>query len=271
MAAAVLRVPYVRVLAGYDPNIRRPRQQVNLSFIENRIPEICSDRQTQHNFGFFAYQTREGSIMRKVSVIVYILGLTVLLFASNSFAIGLGMYVDLGGGSGEAEFDFQGAEEFDIDTNLFGIGFQLETKPLTGKRVFSYRLQVGLEARDIEIEDDENVTLELGGLVINNTFAFGGNPSEKIRLWGGPQVLIGFYGGETDKEYLGDEISFSGAAFGLGIAGGANFGVGSGKTILTTTIGVRTLGFSGDAKWYNEDEELNGAATEFFLSVGIFF
>jgi hypothetical protein len=36
MAAAVLRVPYVRVLAGYDPNTRRPRQQVNLSFIENR-------------------------------------------------------------------------------------------------------------------------------------------------------------------------------------------------------------------------------------------
>jgi hypothetical protein len=39
MAAAVLRVPYVRVLAGYDPNIRRPRQQINLRLIENRILE----------------------------------------------------------------------------------------------------------------------------------------------------------------------------------------------------------------------------------------
>jgi hypothetical protein len=39
MAAAVLRVPYVRVLAGCDPNIRRPRQQVNVSFIENRFLE----------------------------------------------------------------------------------------------------------------------------------------------------------------------------------------------------------------------------------------
>jgi hypothetical protein len=44
MAAAVLRVPYVRVLAGYDPNIRRPRQQVNLSLIENRIGLFSFDR-----------------------------------------------------------------------------------------------------------------------------------------------------------------------------------------------------------------------------------
>jgi hypothetical protein len=207
--------------------------------------------------------------MRKLSAIVYILLLSVLVFANSSFAIGLGMYIDLGAGSGEAEYDFQGAEEFDIDTNFFGFGFQLETSPLTKNKVFSYRLQVGLEAR--EIEDDNNVTLELGGLVINNTFAFGGNTSEKVRLWGGPQILIGFYGGETDKEYLGDEISFTGAAFGLGAAGGANFGVGSGNTILTTTIGVRALGIAGDSEWYNEEEELKGNIAEFFLSVGILF
>ena len=207
--------------------------------------------------------------MRKLSAIVYILLLSVLVFANSSLAIGLGMYIDLGAGSGEAEYDFQGAEEFDIDTNFFGFGFQLETSPLTKNKVFSYRLQVGLEAR--EIEDDNNVTLELGGLVINNTFAFGGNTSEKVRLWGGPQILIGFYGGETDKEYLGDEISFTGAAFGLGAAGGANFGVGSGNTILTTTIGVRALGIAGDSEWYNEEEELKGHIAEFFVSVGILF
>ncbi|MFC1877699.1 hypothetical protein ACFL2E_10585, partial [Thermodesulfobacteriota bacterium] len=178
-------------------------------------------------------------------------------------------YIDFGSGSGEAEYDVEGADEFDIDTGFFGVGFQFETNPLSAKKVFSYRFQAGLESRDIEADD--NPDFELGGLVINNTFAFGGNTSEKIRLWLGPQVLVGFYGGETDKEYSGDEISFSGAAFGLGVAGGANFGLGSGKTILTTTIGVRALGFSGDTEWYDEDEELNGAATEFFLSVGILF
>jgi len=209
--------------------------------------------------------------MNKASLYVFALLLAIFLFASNSFAIGLGMYIDLGGGSGEAEFDIQETEEFDIDTSFFGLGFQLETNPLSAKSVFSYRFQAGLESRGIEIEDDDDATLELGGLVINNTFAFGGNPYEKIRLWGGPQLLVGFYGGETDEEYLGDEISFSGAAFGLGVAGGANFGVGSGNTILTTTIGVRTIGFAGKAEWYAWDEEFKGNATEGFISVGIFF
>ena len=207
--------------------------------------------------------------MKKSSVFICTLVLTVLLFASNSFAIGLGFYFDYGKGSGEAEFDVSGADEFDIDTDFLGVGFQLETSPLTKNKVFSYRLQVGYESRDIE--DDDNVTIELDGLVIINTFAFGGNTSERVRLWGGPQVLVGFYDGETDKDLLGDELSFSGAGFGLGVAGGANFGVGSGKTILTTTIGMRTFGFSGDTEWYDEDEQLDGYATEFFFSVGILF
>lgn len=207
--------------------------------------------------------------MRKKSVIIYTLVLTVLFLASNSFAIGLGFYFDLGTGSGEAEYDISGSDEFDIDTDFFGLGFQLETNPLTKNKVFSYRLQVGYERRDIE--DDENTTLELDGFVINNTFAFGGNTSERVRIWGGPQVLVGFYDGETDKNYLGDEISFSGAGFGLGAAGGVNFGLGSGKTVLTTTLGVRVFGFAGESEWYDEKEDLDGSTAEFFISVGMLF
>jgi hypothetical protein len=207
--------------------------------------------------------------MRKASVIICLTVLSVLLFASNSLAGGFGLYLDLGTGSGEAEYDFSGADEFDIDTDFYGVGIQYETNPLTANKVFSYRLQVGYESRDIE--DDTNVTLELDGLVVNNTFAFGGNTSNNIRFWAGPQILVGFYDGETDKDLLGDEISFKGAAFGLGVAGGANFGVGSGKTIVTTTIGARILGFSGDSEWYDEEETLDGSTEEVFLSVGILF
>ena len=74
-----------------------------------------------------------------------------------------------------------------------------------------------------------------------------------------------------DKELQGDEITFSGAAFGVGLAGGANFGLGSGRAILTTTIGLRTFGFAGTAEWHDEEEDLTGNATELFLSVGIMF
>ena len=207
--------------------------------------------------------------MRIKPVIIFTLILTVLFLASNSFAIGFGFYFDLGTGSGEAEYDISGSDEFDVDTDFFGLGFQLETNPLTKNKVFSYRLQVGYERRDIE--DDENVTLELNGLVINNTFAFGGNTSERVRIWGGPQVLVGFYDGETDKNYFGDEISFSGAGVGLGVAGGFNFGLGSGKTVLTTTLGVRGFGFAGESEWHDEKEDLDGGTGEIFFSVGILF
>ena len=83
--------------------------------------------------------------------------------------------------------------------------------------------------------------------------------------------MVGFYGGKTDKEYLGDEISFSGTAVGLGVAGGANFALGKGKTILTTTIGLRSLGFAGTAEWYDLEEDFTGNAGEIYVSVGILF
>jgi hypothetical protein len=206
--------------------------------------------------------------MKKYSMIIYTLLFLILFSVSNSFAVDFGFYLDFGSGTGEAEFDVAYSEEFDIDSNYFNLGFQFETNPLTPKNVFSYRFQAGFERRDIE--DEEDTTLELGGLVINNTFSFGGNVSEKIRLWGGPQILVGFYSGETDKEYLGDEISYSGFGFGLGLAGGANFGLGS-SAILTTTIGVRGVGIAGQAEWYDEDEALTGNLSEVFFSIGMLF
>ncbi|MBW2296965.1 MAG: hypothetical protein JRF32_05080 [Deltaproteobacteria bacterium] len=52
-----------------------------------------------------------------------------------------------------AEYDFAGADEFDIDTDFFGIGFQFETNPLSANSVFSYRFQAGFESRNIEDDD----------------------------------------------------------------------------------------------------------------------
>ncbi|RLA02932.1 MAG: hypothetical protein DRQ47_06065 [Gammaproteobacteria bacterium] len=205
--------------------------------------------------------------MKKVLLILCVLGM--FLFVSNSFAVDFGFYLDLGSGSGEAEYDIAYSERFDMDSDFFGLGFQLETNPITPKKIFSYRLQAGFESRGME--DDYGTTLELGGLVFNNTFAFGGNTSAKTRLWGGPQILVGFYSGKTDDQFQGDEISYTGTAFALGLAGGANFGLGSGKTILTTTIGVRSLAYSGDAEWYDWNETLEGNSTDIFISVGMLF
>ena len=137
--------------------------------------------------------------MRTKSIIIPSLVLSVFLLASNSLAVDFGFYLEFGSGSGKAEFDVAYSEEFDINSDYFNVGFQFETNPITPKQIFSYRFQAGFERRNVE--DEENTTLELGGLVINNTFAFGGNVSQRIRLWGGPQILVGYFGGETDREF----------------------------------------------------------------------
>ncbi len=192
-----------------------------------------------------------------------------VLLPNISFAAAFGIYADYGGGSGEVESDIMGADDFDIDTNQTGLGFQMETDPVNKDKVFSYRCQAGLEAR--ELEDEEGVSFELGGIMLNNTFSFGGNISEKVRIWAGPQVLFGIYAGDTDEEYAGDDFSFTGVLFGLGIAGGANFALGDEKAILTTTIGWRSFGVAGVTEWYDEEEDMTGDGSEFYVSVGIMF
>jgi len=222
--------------------------------------------------------------MKKNLMIFCVSIASVLLLTGSSFAASFGVYLEHGAGSGEAEYDYYSSDDFDIDTKLLGIGFQMETSPVNSQQAFSYRFQGGFESRKMEfelttMEGEEDATLELDGFVITNTFAFGANIAENARLWVGPQILIGLYSGETDDEYemwLGesDEISFKGAAFGLGIAGGINFSLG-GTTVLTTTIGARTVGFAGSEEWYSdwysEDDDLTGNAKEVFLSVGIMF
>ena len=208
-------------------------------------------------------------MIKRNCVYFCILMLVMVLAPSISFAAAFGIYADFGGGSGEAESDVTEIDDFDIDTSLVGLGFQMETDPLNRNKVFSYRCQAGLEARDLE--DEEGVSFELGGIMLNNTFAFGSNISEKVRIWAGPQILLGIYAGDSDEEYAGDDLSFTGVLFGLGIAGGANFALGNEKAILTTTIGLRSYGMAGVTEWYDEEEDITGNGSEFFVSVGIMF
>jgi hypothetical protein len=213
--------------------------------------------------------------MKKTIGFTCALVLTLFFFTNNAFAIGLGAYTEFGSGSGEAEYDDEDSDAFDIDTGILGIGFQLESSPLTAHKLYSYRLQVGYESRDIETE--MNYTYELKGLYINNTFAFGGNVADHVRLWGGPQIMVGFYSGETDEDIYGESVTFTGVGFGLGAAIGANFGLGGDKVILTTTLGLRSFGFAGNTEWPEtewldeEDYTLSGGATEFVFSFGIMF
>lgn len=200
--------------------------------------------------------------MKKTLMACLILACTLLLGAGSASATGMGFSLGFGGGSGTMEYDIAGTDEFDVDAASFGVSFLLETAPLT-QDSFSYRLNIGIEA--LNLEDDTNVTAELGGLVFDNTFCFRLAGAEDYRIWIGPQVRIGFYGGETDKKFLGDKIEYSAFAFGIGGAIGGNWAMG-GSTILGFDTGMRFTGYSGEAEWGGVTEDFTASTSIFFVN-----
>lgn len=188
---------------------------------------------------------------------------TVLLFGSGrASAAGMGFSVGFGGGSGTVEYDIPGTEEIDVDASSFGLSFLLETDPLSAES-FSYRLNIGIEA--LNLEDDSGVTAELGGLVFDNTFCFRLAGDDTYRIWIGPQVRVGFYGGETDKEFLGETIEYSAFAFGVGGAIGGNWSMG-GDTIIGFDTGIRFTGYGGEAEWGGVKEDFTASTSIFFVN-----
>ena len=128
--------------------------------------------------------------MRKLIYGLVLLLLT--LSGGRAFALGLGFYGTVQGGSGSWELENQSGFTFyddDGDTERFGIGFTLDTAVARNK-LFNYRLNIGPERFDIDFDNSGGATAELYGLAADNTFGFGVMRTEKVRLWAGPRVRI---------------------------------------------------------------------------------
>lgn len=176
-------------------------------------------------------------------------------------AAGVGAYAEFATGSGDFEYDF--SPEFDVDAESAGVGFVFDTN-LSGPQVFNYRLNVGYERLDLE--DDFNTTLELDGLVIDNTFGFALASSPTFRWWLGPQVRIAFYNGETDNGF--EEIDL--AAFGVGAVTGMNFH--NGNLCASVSLGARITGYAGESEdAFGFTTDLEGNTGTVFLNLAMLF
>lgn len=208
--------------------------------------------------------------------------LVLFLFSGSSFAGDFGFYIEAASGSGEMEYedDYLGDDEWDNDVSVASIGFQLESNAL-GKSsgVFSFRFQAGLELRELDYDGyfgDVDV-LDMYGISTKYTFAFGGDINNKVRLWAGPQLMLGLF--TSSSEDWADEYEMDfGWMFGVGVAGGANVALGN-RAVFTATLGYRvtgTLGFT-DLDWDYEDDTddeydlTTGNGGEAFVSVGFMF
>ena len=202
--------------------------------------------------------------------------ITLLLWSPNSFAAGLGIFIDAsGGGSGEFEWesDFNSRN---VDSKAAAFGFVLDTAP-TNERVFNYRLNVGFARH--EFDDIDKIKSK--GIYAENIFGFALIKDETLRWWVGPLVRVGFYSGDTDTVQLGSGASMKTeldyAEFGVGAVTGLNVKVGN--AILSPSIGVRFSGYGGEGEITTRDsfgtssfkEDFEASATNIFANFALLF
>lgn len=179
----------------------------------------------------------------------------------------VGVAIELGGGSGSFDEDYVNPQT-DVDSSYSNISFVYDSNPYAEHSNFSYRLNVGLERHDFD--DEFNDTIETGALVFDNTFAFTVARSNNATLWLGPQVRIGFIGGETAATYSGDPVEYSGAMFGLGVALGTNIKA-SENMGFSLSAGLRSTGLAGETTWGYESDDFTGSVQEGYVNAAILF
>jgi hypothetical protein len=201
---------------------------------------------------------------RFVYVQLVVAALFVLLSAHNSWAIGIGFYLEKGAGDGDYTVEFDGGDfDDDYTSDHTGVGFALDTAPEPAK-LFNYRLQVGYEAWTINADEGDDA--DLTGYTVSNDFGFSflrNNP--KVRFWGGGEFRIGFYSGDNDSD---DTIDVT--AYGIGPVLGANIMLR--QNMYLALKGGYLLGrFSGNEDTDFGDVDISGDYNYTFIDAGLLF
>ncbi len=185
-----------------------------------------------------------------------------LSFALPATAARHGFFLDLAGGSGEAEWDSD-AHDWDIDTGSAAVGYAFDSDPAPDQ-IFNFRLHVGLARLDIE--DDNNDTVESDGIYAETIFGFAPVRTTQMRWWLGPLVRIGYYHGEGD----GFDLDLDFAEFAIGAATGLNIDLGG--VVIAPSIGVRFTGYAGEGEGENDfEDDWEAGATSVFFNLATLF
>jgi hypothetical protein len=174
------------------------------------------------------------------------LTVVIVAFMMNSAqAIGLGLYGTWQAGPVDWEFDDteDGGFIFDYsgDSSRVGGGFVLDTAVAKDK-LFNYRLNIGVETFVSDL-DELAIEMDMAGVAIDNTFGFGVLRNDSVRLWLGPRLRVGYFGGDIQPEVAPDTDIYL-LELGLGGVFGANFNIGSTVTLGLTT-GYIYSGYGG--------------------------
>lgn len=192
--------------------------------------------------------------------------IVLVLFASNAYAFGLGVYGSTGSGSAEWDKEYWDGSSFtyDKDSEHSTFGFVMDTA-VAKNTLFNYRLSVG--SAKVEHEPgDCCATYELKGIVFENDFGFGIIRKEKFRLWVGPELRIGFYEGEIKNSPVDIDL----VEVGLGPVIGANFHLGPVVTLSLKAGHLATEAF-GEQSGGLADADLDVSGSHSFVNFALIF
>jgi hypothetical protein len=209
----------------------------------------------------------------KKYVLLSLVSVLLMAFSGNVFAVGLGFSGTLEYGDGNWELETQSDQTLyddDGDVGRFGVGFVFDTAVAKDK-LFNYRLNATVTGLNVELDNTGGAEAELVGLVVDNTFGFGVLRNEKVRLWVGPRVRVGFLAGDTDDFDINGESDVAVFEFGVGGAFGANFHVGP-TVSLGLETGVMLSGYAGEIEGTTlGDLDVTGGSLGFFLNGVVLF
>jgi hypothetical protein len=203
--------------------------------------------------------------------ILFVATVALILICGNVFAAGFGFFGTAQGGDidWEVEDDFGNKVDFEGDKGGVGFGFIMDTAP--GERnLFNYRLEVATEVFDADVEQNQvgfQDTFEMAGIAVDNSFGFGVFRNDAVRLWVGPRVRVGFFGGESKTDSTVDVALIE---FGVGGVFGANFRIGP-TVSLGLEVGTMITGYAGEIDDSFETLDITGDGPSLFLNGVVLF
>lgn len=121
--------------------------------------------------------------MKIKQYLTFILPITLLIWTSNSFAIGLGFT----SASGNEKWSTNNTNTSDSDHDVSATGIMFDTN-VAKNRLFNYRLTYQNEENK-----SSNGSFKYEGYAIANDFGFGVFKNEWVRLWIGPRFTTTVY------------------------------------------------------------------------------
>jgi hypothetical protein len=146
---------------------------------------------------------------QRVLPVVFFLMMICAVDVYNANAAGLGVYGTYSGG--KSDWTPDEGRSFKKDSNHLGGGLAFDSAPATDG-LFNYQLNIGYD----RFENRNSKAwgrADFEGVVVSNSFCFGGRLTPSTRLWLGPEIRLEWADGKPD-EYPDYKIRMFGIGFG---------------------------------------------------------